>query len=488
MSRIRVEDMPFARPDREALLKSGLEEKLVLRAAFSSVSLGPITHGVHVGDYPETIGLPAVCPSPCTLARVAGRRSVAPAGWHSTAVTLFASILQAWRPISAHFFFRMRSVPMHLVWKALVHDAALQPPARRTAFFDGLLRLANGTWVCGFSVGAAKHHPQSNLVLMRSVDGGRTWQELAANFPPCVAGVPGSLAGAELVEAEPGRLLLFTTWFDRSDPERPLFDPATEGILHSRLLMAASADNGVSWSPWETIPTPGLAGCALTGPVLRWPDGTLALAFESFKEFDDPRPARHAAWVVISTDGGLRFGDPQLIAQDPQHRVYYWDQRLCCGVDSLEWIGLFWTHDRQEQRDLTVHLLVGRLDQGSEQSQPRPTSLPGQISAPLLWHDGRLFAFVVDRARPGTLCLWCSRDGGVTWPVEQRFTVHEHDEQAKLTQGATQIDFAEYWEDMAKWSFGHPAIRAYDDQHVFVTYYAGPPGQLSIHAALVNVA
>src|SRR5436190_2306056 len=35
-------------------------------------------------------------------------------------------------------------------------------------------------------------------------------------------------------------LLLFATWFDRSDPARPLYDPATEGILHSKQLFAVA--------------------------------------------------------------------------------------------------------------------------------------------------------------------------------------------------------------------------------------------------------
>jgi len=32
---------------------------------------------------------------------------------------------------------------------------------------------------------------------------------------------------------------------------------------------------------------------------------TIAFAFESFKEYDDPRPARHAAWLLVSHDGGI---------------------------------------------------------------------------------------------------------------------------------------------------------------------------------------
>ena len=33
---------------------------------------------------------------------------------------------------------------------------------------------------------------------------------------------------------------MFATWFDRSEPERPLFDPVTQGILRSKLLLAVS--------------------------------------------------------------------------------------------------------------------------------------------------------------------------------------------------------------------------------------------------------
>jgi hypothetical protein len=289
-----------------------------------------------------------------------------------------------------------------------------------------------------------------------------------------------------MVEAEPGRLLLFATWFDRSDPERPLFDPVTEGILRSRQLMAVSTDEGDNWSTWRELPTPGLTGCATTGPVTAWPDGAIAYAFESFKEYDDPRPGHHAAWLLISRDGGRSFEAPFLVAQDPQHRIYYWDQRLCPTEAPGEFVALFWTHDLQAKRDLNVHILRASID-GPIKELPRPTSIPGQIAAPLLLPDGRLLAFVVDRGRPGTLKLWQSRDAGVTWPESDALTVHQHEEAAKLSQGRENIDFKQYWEDMGKWSFGHPAIRPLDEHHVLAAYYAGTPERMSIHWARIEI-
>lgn len=377
---------------------------------------------------------------------------------------------------------------MHVEHRSVIYDAAAQPESERVAFFDSVLQLANGTWLSGFTAGRVKHHHQASIRLARSRDGAQSWGLISTRFPSVLNGVPGSLTGAELVEIEPGRLLLFSTWYDRTEPDRPLFDPVTEGILRSRQLMSVSTNDGETWSDWQIVPTPGLSGCALTGPVLKWSNGVIAFAFESFKEFDDPKPARHAAWIVLSRDGGRTFESPLLMAQDPQHKKYFWDQRLCEGATPGEFFNLFWTHDRNAQRDLRVHFQHANwMTECVADQLPVETSIPGQIAAPLLLADGRLLAFVVDRDRPGTLRLWTSRDGGQSWPTSECLTVHVHDEQAQLSQGLENIDFAQYWEDMGKWSFGHPSIRPYDANRVLLTYYAGTPGCLSVHAIRVKI-
>ena len=381
---------------------------------------------------------------------------------------------------------------MQIERRACIYDATVQDSSENVAFFDGLLPLASGTWLSGFTAGRKKHHPQAGIRVARSRDAGTTWTTLPWRFESVIAGVPGSLCGAEMVEvgtpAGGRRILLATTWFDRSEPDRPLFDPQTEGILHSRQLTFVSTDEGDGWSDARAVETPGLNGCSITGPMLQWPDGTIALAFESFKEFDDPAPARHGAWLLLSRDGGESFEPPRSVAHDPGGRIYYWDQRLCTGPGPGDFYGLFWTHDRQQKRDLNVHFLSGNIyDDSRAQNAPVETTIPGQIAAPLAMDDGRLFAFVVDRAPPGTMRLWQSADRGRTWPEQTSLLVHRHDERAELSQGQGDVDFAEYWEDMGKWSFGHPAIRGASDGRLILSWYAGTPECMSVHAAVVRV-
>src|SRR5687768_16222472 len=126
--------------------------------------------------------------------------------------------------------------------RGVVFDATAQPPSERIAFFTSLGPLASGAILCGFQLGPAKHAIGSTIGLCRSTDGGKTWERLPATFETTIDGIPGSLGGVEMVEVEPGKLLLFCTWFDRRDPDRPLFDPVTEGILPGRQLRAFSTD------------------------------------------------------------------------------------------------------------------------------------------------------------------------------------------------------------------------------------------------------
>lgn len=376
---------------------------------------------------------------------------------------------------------------MEILEKSVVFDATAQPDSKRIAFFSSLCPLASGQILAGFQLGNAKHSPTSTIGLCKSRDGGKTWQEIPVKFNGEFQGIPGSLAGGELVEVSLGKILLASTWFDRSDPKRPLFDPVTEGILKSKQLFAWSQDEGETWSPFHEIPTPGLKGCAMTGPLVRWQSGTIAFAFESFKEFDDPAPGYHGSWVLISKDGGRTFSTRRRVAEDPKHDVYYWDQRICATHQDGEYIALFWTHDLRKKQDLTVHLRRGRIDDSDAPQAAKiiDTGIPGQIAAPCLLPSGELLAFVVDRGDAGTMTLWKSPDGGKTWPDTAKLVIHRHQEQLRFSDYKQSVDFKDYWEEMGKWSFGHPAIKELHDC-VLVAYYAGTPERMSLHCARVR--
>ena len=121
--------------------------------------------------------------------------------------------------------------------QGLILDADGQPPSWRIAYFTSLCVLRSGTILCGCQNGPGKHAVTSAIRLSRSMDDGRSWELLPAAFETRIEDTPGSLGAAELVEVAPGRLLLFATWFGRSDPSRPLFDPVSAGMLKAQQLL-----------------------------------------------------------------------------------------------------------------------------------------------------------------------------------------------------------------------------------------------------------
>jgi hypothetical protein len=121
-----------------------------------------------------------------------------------------------------------------------------------------------------------------------------------------------------------------------------------------------------------------------------------------------------------------------------------------------------------------------------ENTQLFPTTLTGQIAAPLLLEDGRLLAYVVERSCPGTLTLWSSNDQGVSWL--ENLVIYRHEKSSTGTPMTLSNDYAQYWEEMGKWSFGHPTILALGKQKVLLAYYAGEPNRTSIHWTRVNIA
>lgn len=374
---------------------------------------------------------------------------------------------------------------MEIQRRGIIYDATQSSDAEKIAYTTSLVVLDSGVLLAGWQMGTEKHTPHNTIGLARSTDGGQSWQRIPHRFEHVLNGVPGSFLAAEMVEAVTGRLQIYSTWVNRTDPTLPLFNPETEGLLPTKIVVCESTDDGDSWSAWREIDTGELKGCAVTGPILKWSDGSIGCSFESFKEFDDPSPVEPGAWIVVSRDAGNSFASPTLIAQDPTHGKYFWDQRLATKSEPGAYVGMFWTHNRAEQCDMNVHIIHGSTEQVTNANTiPTETVIEGQICACAA--DGnRVLAVVVDREQPGTIALWISKDNGASWGIEDRMVLHQHDEQALLTQGRTDIDYVEYWDDMAKWSFGHPAIQKINDGWL-VAWYAGLPDRMSIHFAILS--
>src|SRR5262245_51581244 len=95
---------------------------------------------------------------------------------------------------------RSERANMKLKARGLISDAARRPDSERISYFTALCPLRSGAFLAGFQLGAGKHAPDNTIRLCRSIDAGRTWSDVPFRFETAINGIPGSLAGGEMVE------------------------------------------------------------------------------------------------------------------------------------------------------------------------------------------------------------------------------------------------------------------------------------------------
>ena len=192
---------------------------------------------------------------------------------------------------------------MEILGRGIVHDARTAPFSKRCAAFTGLTQTSDGALLCSFKVGPAKLSAGDNIHIVRSTDAGRTWQPISTGFPTAFAGTPGSFTSAYLFEREPGKLLASLVWVDRSNPELPLANPETMGLLPMKCLAAESENGGATWGPLREVSLAPHRGNALTCEIIRLDDARCVLPYESWKDWDDLE-GEQAARVRASEDNG----------------------------------------------------------------------------------------------------------------------------------------------------------------------------------------
>lgn len=330
----------------------------------------------------------------------------------------------------------------------------------------------SGRWLCAFRGAPAKAPIVGQQVLLTwSDDCGKTWRAPFAPFaPPDVDGRPGLFRFAGLTRLHEGRLLAAINWVDQSTPAAPYFNDATEGLLDTRIFLSISDDDGESWSEPRRMDTaPFNVPTPLTGPIVRFPDDELACSIELNKPYDDPEPWRHASALLFSTDGGATWPRHSVVTQDPENRVFYWDQRVSLLPDG-RLLDTFWTFDREAATYRNIHTCFS-LDRGRTWSPLRDTGIPGQPGPVFPLEDGELVMPVVDRTGAPKITVRRSEDGGETWPNEDEVEVYNS---AGKTQTRVKATMQDAWAEMYAFSVGLPNVAALPGGGAVLVYYAGP--------------
>lgn len=277
-----------------------------------------------------------------------------------------------------------------------------------------------------------KGHGGGPVVMKKSTDQGRSWSQ---------------------------RLPVPKSW--TSSKEVPTLYPVTDRLGNRRILMFSGLDpirmslsenGGISWS--ELTPIFNFGGIVAMGDLIQLKNGDHMAFFHDDGRFfygDHQINTRYGVYSTTSKDGGLSWGNPQIVVADPFFDLC--EPGVVRSPDGNQIAMLL-----RENSRVYNSAVIFSDDEGHTWSQPRelPSALTGDRHQCLYAPDGRLVITFRDHAfqspHQGDFVAW----------------VGKYEDLVAGTEGQYRIRLLD---NKSQWDCGYPAFEVFSDGTFFAASY-----------------
>ncbi|MSP13981.1 MAG: exo-alpha-sialidase [Chloroflexi bacterium] len=334
------------------------------------------------------------------------------------------------------------------------------------AYLPSAAALSQQELLAAFRRGAALYAPDSVMVQLRSLDGGRSWQDEGLIWDPRRDSGSYSYGPPCLTRLQDTSLVLVSYRADRSDPQTLMVNPETGGFLQVDTILMRSSDDGHTWSAPEMIRLPDGLVLDFSGGIVELADGSWFLAFDNGKGYDDPHPVEPIMMGLFSQDRGKTWGNLVTIAGGSSQDKGFWHGNVIRLQDGRLFT-LLWAADKKSGEFLTIHRAFSD-GHGRNWSTPEPTGIPGQTSWAADLGKGRMVVAYTRRESPFPgIVAALSADYGKTWDLDHRIQIWDASGQETIGVAAKDT----YPQSHDAIAFGRPHATLAGEGEVFVTYW-----------------
>ncbi|MEA1875342.1 MAG: sialidase family protein [Bacteroidota bacterium] len=275
-------------------------------------------------------------------------------------------------------------------------------------------------------------HGRGSIIMKKSLDRGKTWSKRLE--------VPESWASSKEVPT------LYPT-VDKDGKKRIIM---FSGLNPIRL--AVSENNGKSWS--ELKPIFNFGGIVAMGDMIRLKNGDYMAFFHDDGRFitgDMKRQPRFYVYSTTSKDGGLTWGNPQIVTTEKYMKLC--EPGVIRSPDGNQIAMLLRENGRKYNS-----AIVFSDDEGHTWSDPveLPSSLTGDRHQCLYANDGRLVITFRDHAYQSPM-----QGDFVAW-------VGTYEDLVNKTEGQYRIRLLD---NKSRWDCGYPAFEIFPDGSFFAATY-----------------
>lgn len=301
-------------------------------------------------------------------------------------------------------------------------------------------------------------HPQSRAALVRSIDGGLTWDQASRIVIDASDGTQdlnlGTIAQVSSGELVFNNMRLFTdlseTQAEGMSSQHRFHIPRSQpfgAMVFDSLYLQRSFDNGLSWSEPASFDISSLSFYSHTGQtgVIELSDGTWLLPLHGQCSLDEPE----RVFVARSSDQGRTWGQPSTVAYDPEGKRGFHEPPMLI-LPSGKLLVVTRSHNVTREGGEDYLFQTFSTDNGWTWQGLERTPIWGYPSHLLLLRGGRILCTYGYRREPYGIRAVFSDDEGASWDMENEIVIRA---------------------DGANRDLGYPSSIQLDDGRILTSYY-----------------
>lgn len=367
---------------------------------------------------------------------------------------------------------------MKVLESSIIYENPLPQLRSRQSAFPFVCECKDGTLAAAHVIGEAFESVDGTSYISFSQDKGKTWSKPLPMFDKSKYPYPISDC-AKIMVLEDGRIIALGYAYLRKDPELPLGNPATGGLLDDFVFYAISEDNGKTWSDIMPIECAWGPHVEASAPLTVLQDGTWITPITGFPDWSGNMTGPMCGRALVSKDQGKSWNDDAVCMEFEGRQVTCYEQRMC-QLESGAIICIGWNEDTVTGERLQNHYTVS-YDNGKIWSKPVSTGIQGQASSVCAIGGERLLALHAvrrDTERPG-IYAYIVDFSNETWNIVEELLVWEPAvPMAKDTKMAEIFSFLK---------FGQPGAVLLSDGNIMMTHWYAQDGQYRTVATRIEL-
>ncbi len=367
---------------------------------------------------------------------------------------------------------------MKVISTAIIYENPLPHLRSRQSTFAFPVQMDNGKILCTHVIGEAFESVDGTSYICESNDGGLTWSESKPMFDKSNENIPVT-DNIKLTYLGGETLVGIGYKFARPNPDLPLGNAETGGLLDDCVYISRSFDGGKTWEKHEPVNNAWGPHTEASAPITVLKNGDWISPITGFPAWDGKMTSRVCGRILHSTDKGKTWDDDTICFEFPQDNVTCYEQRLC-QLESGRVVAISWNEDMKTGARMNNHFSYSD-DNARTFSKPIDTSVRGQASSVCAIGGERLLALHAKRRdtdEPGIYGYIVNLENG-KWNIEEEKLLWQPDTPVLRNKAMAEV--------FAFLKFGQPGAIKLKNGKILMTHWFAEDGQYKTMSSLIEL-